>query len=72
MTTSKELKVIADFYDFVLWTIKHTENFPGHHRYSLGLAIDNRLQKLLGLILRAKYSRDKKGLLFQNHFGNTV
>jgi len=56
---SKELKVISDFYDFMLWTLKHTEKFPRHHRYSLGIAIENRLQKLLGLLLRAKYSRKK-------------
>ena len=60
---SKELKVISDFYDFMLWTIKHTEKFPRHHRYSLGIAIENRLQKLLGLLLRAKYSREKADVL---------
>lgn len=60
---SKELKVISDFYDFMLWTIRHTEKFPRHHRYSLGVAIENRLQKLLGLLLKAKYSRDKTELL---------
>lgn len=32
-----ELKVIADFYDFMLWLIRHTEKFPRHHRYSLGM-----------------------------------
>ena len=53
---SQELKIISDFYDFMLWTIKHTEKFPRHHRYSVGLAIENRLQKLLELLLRAKYS----------------
>ena len=35
---AKELKVIADFYDFMLWLIHHTEKFPRHHRYSLGVA----------------------------------
>ena len=33
-----ELKVIAGFYDFMLWLIGHTEKFPRHHRYSLGVA----------------------------------
>ena len=56
---NQELKIIADFYDFMLWTIGHTEKFPRHHRYSLGLAIENRLQKLLELLIRAKYSREK-------------
>jgi len=60
---NKELKVISDFYDFMLWTIKHTEKFPRYHRYSLGIAIENRLQKLLGLLLRAKYSRNKTAVL---------
>ena len=53
---AQELKVIADFYDFMLWLIKHIEKFPRHHRYSLGISIENRLQRLLGLLLRAKYS----------------
>lgn len=59
----QELKVIADFYDFMLWMIRHTEKFPRHHRYSLGLAMENRLQDILGLLLQAKYSRDKAGFL---------
>jgi len=60
---TQELKVIADFYDFMLWTMQHTEKFPRHHRYSLGLAIENRLQKVLGLLIRAKYGKDKISFL---------
>lgn len=56
---AQELKVIQDFYDFILWLVQHTEKFPRHHRYSLGLAMENRLQRILELLLRAKYSRDK-------------
>ncbi|HOW72828.1 MAG TPA: diversity-generating retroelement protein Avd [Phycisphaerae bacterium] len=56
---AEELKVIADFYDFMLWMIQHTEEFPRHHRYSLGLAMENRLQTILTLLLTAKYSREK-------------
>ena len=47
----------------MVWAIRHTEKFPRHHRYSLGIAIENRLQKILELLLRAKYSHDKKGFL---------
>lgn len=54
-----ELKVISDFYDFMLWTMQHTEKFPRHHRYSLGMAIEQRLLAILSLLLRAKYTRDK-------------
>jgi len=60
---AQELKVIADFYDFTLWMIRHTEKFPRHHRYSLGMAIENRLQSILGLLLRAKYMREKGPVL---------
>jgi len=56
---AQELKVIADFYDFMVWLIRHTEKFPRHHRYSLGLAMENRLQTILSLLLRAKYSQAK-------------
>ena len=56
---SKELKVIADFYDFVLWLTRHVEKFPRHHRYSLGRDIEARLQTILALLLRAKYTKSK-------------
>ncbi|MFH1998076.1 MAG: hypothetical protein ABIK28_00280, partial [Planctomycetota bacterium] len=46
---SEELKVISDFYDFMLWLIRHVEKFPRHHRYSLGLSMENRLQCSLRL-----------------------
>ena len=57
---AQELKVIADFYDFMLWLIRHTEKFPRHHRYSLGAAMENRLQAILSLLLQAKYSKAKQ------------
>ena len=58
-----ELKVIQDLYDFMLWLMHHTEKFPRHHRYSLGAAMEGRLQRLLEVLLRAKYTREKAGLL---------
>ena len=60
---SRELQVIQDFYDFMLWLVRHTEKFPRHHRYSLGVAMENRLQTILELLLRAKYSKKKTGYL---------
>jgi hypothetical protein len=57
---AQELKVIADFYDLMLWMIQHTEKFPRHHRYSLGLVIENRMQAILALLLRSKYGKDKR------------
>jgi len=61
---ARELKVIQDFYDFVLWLIRHIEKFPRHHRYSLGRDIEGRLQGILAMLLRAKFSGDKAELLF--------
>ena len=60
---TKELKVISDFYDFMLWLLRHTERFPRHHRYSLGAAIDNRCQNVLGLLLRARFTSDRGDIL---------
>ena len=60
---SQELKIIQDFYDFMLWMIRHTEKFPRHHRYSLGVSIENRIQKILGSLLKAKYRREKRAIL---------
>jgi len=57
---ARELKAISDFYDFMLWLIRHTEKFQRHHRYNLGLGMENRLQTILELLLRAKYSKSKK------------
>ena len=60
---SKELKIIQDFYDFMLWMIRHIEKYPRHHRYSLGCAMEGRMQKILELLLKAKYRKEKKALL---------
>lgn len=60
---SAELRVIDDFYQLMLWAMQHTEKFPRHHRYSLGIAIESRLQRVLELLLRAKFTTDKAALL---------
>jgi len=59
----RELQVISDFYDFAIYLIQRIEKFPKHHRYSLGITIENRLQEILALLLRAKFTRDKARLL---------
>jgi len=58
-----ELKVIQEFYDFALWLTQHVGKFPRHHRYSLGMAMEGRVQTILGLLIRAKYSREKAAYL---------
>ena len=60
---NRELKVISDFYDFMLYLIQRIEKFPRHHRYSLGMTIETRLQAILSKLLEAKYAREKRDLL---------
>jgi hypothetical protein len=38
---TQELKVLSDFYDFMLLNIRHSEKFPRHNGYSLGLAMED-------------------------------
>jgi hypothetical protein len=52
----RELAIILDLYDLTLYLIQRYERFPRHHPYGLGSAIKTRLQTLLGLLVRAKYS----------------
>ena len=59
----QELKVVQDTYDFTLWLLGQIEKFPRQHRYSLGIDMEKRLQRVLELLLRAKYSRRKTDYL---------
>jgi hypothetical protein len=60
---NKELKIIQDFYDFMLWMIKHIEKYPRHHRYSLGRDMESGMQTILKLLLNAKFRKNKKDIL---------
>lgn len=60
-----ELKIIADLYDFMIWLIRHTKKFSRHRRCNLGVAMENRLQAILSLLLRARYSKAKAEPLTQ-------
>lgn len=51
-----ELQVISDCYGLVHYLTQRVEKFPRHHRYSLGQAIEGRLQAVLELLIRAKYA----------------
>ena len=47
----------------MLWMIRHIEKYPRHHRYSLGVAMENRMQTILEMFLKAKYRSNKKEIL---------
>ena len=54
---AKELQVIADLYDLTVYVVGRIAKFPRHHRYTLGNNMEERLQGILALLIRAKYSQ---------------
>lgn len=54
--TSKELSVISQLHDLLVWTLRHTCRFPRSHRFSLGERIEVKLHTLMELLLAAKYA----------------
>ncbi len=63
MPKDDELVIITKTYDFIVWSTQHTSRFPRNHRYVLGERIEVGLQDLLANLIRAKYARDRQGLL---------
>src|ERR1700730_13874625 len=61
----EELTVITKTYDLILWSCHHTGRFPRNHRFVLGERIERNLYDLLETLIRAKYTRDRQGLLEQ-------
>src|SRR5713101_7796806 len=51
-----ELQVIRDFYDLTHYLVGHVVKFPRHHRHSLGIDMERRLQVVLALLVQAKYA----------------
>ena len=54
-----ELKVIAAFYDFMLWLVRRTETLPRRHRYSLGTSMETRLQTVIASPHGVEFARRK-------------
>ena len=61
----EELTVITKTYDFILWSCHHTGKFPRNHRYVLGERIERNLYDLLETLIKARYTRERQGLLGQ-------
>ena len=54
--TSRELNVISQTHDLLVWTLRHTARFPRSHRFGLGERIEVKLHHLTELLLAAKYA----------------
>ena len=63
MKKTEELVIITKAYDLILWSCNHTSRFPRQHRFVLGERMERTLYDLLETLIRAKYTRDRKGLL---------
>lgn len=64
--SSKELAVISQTHDLLVWTLRHTARFPRSHRFGLGERVEAKLHTLMELLLAAKYASavsGKAGLL---------
>ena len=64
---SQELQVISDFYDLSLLVLKRVQQFPRNIRHGLGRSIELRVETLLALLIRAKYSpRGEKDFILRD------
>ena len=59
----KNLKIIDDTYEFILWAIPKANSFPRSHRFLLGQEIISGLYQILKQLINARYSPHKKDLL---------
>ena len=59
----EELVVITRAYDLVLWSCHHTGRFPRSHRFVLGERIERNPYDLLEPLIKARYTRERQGLL---------
>lgn len=60
-----ELPVIARAYDLLIWTARHAARFSRAHRFSVGDRMERQVYGVLDGLLRAKFTRDRAGLLRQ-------
>ncbi len=65
MRENTELTIITKTYDLILWSCHHLSRFPRNFRFVLGERIERNLHDLLETLIRAKYTRNRQGLLSQ-------
>ena len=58
-----EMLLITKVYDLVVWSCRHVAKFPRSHRFTLGDRLEVRLYEVLEMLIRAKYTRDRRALL---------
>lgn len=63
MKTEDELPIIRLWYEFLLWLLPKVGKFPRDMRHSLGEKIEGQSLHILELLIRAKFRKDREGLL---------
>ena len=58
-----EMVLINKFYDFAVWTGKHVAKFPRTYKFTVGDRLQNRVEDILELLIKAKYRRNRLELL---------
>lgn len=59
----KEVDAITKLYDFLLWFIPKLDKFPRSQKFILADRMENLMLDILGQLIEAAYSRDKKNAL---------
>jgi hypothetical protein len=52
----ENLPVIADTFELWRYLVQRIEKFPRHHRHSLGLQIESKIQAIFGELLRCQHT----------------
>ena len=60
---AQEVTAVTRTYDFLLWLMPITADFPRAHRYTLGTRLEEGALDLLDLLVKASYTREKMELL---------
>jgi hypothetical protein len=58
-----EMLVITKIHDLAIRNCRHVARFPRSHRFTLGDRLEVRLYQVPGMLIRAKYTRDRAALL---------
>ena len=60
----KQSPIFSKTYDFILWLLNHTENFPKSERFRMAKRLEDSTFEFHTLLVRAARSRRTRDLLF--------
>ena len=60
---SEELPVIRAYYELILWLMPKIGKFSREHRFTLGQRMEHLQYEILEKLIRARFTRDRRGIL---------